>query len=202
LQEPAGLSPGAVALCLQAGGVGEAFGPDPEWQYPLPAEDRLLRWNHSRHIRAGRLPQLDFIAKLAALVPRQRVNLTRFHGLLARRGFPPNSKFCVRVTPAKRGRLRKQRHPSDEHWLDKTPVERHASMTWMQRLERVFNWAHSRSILKPVSAVPGKIIVEASNCCIEEPAVIERYWPICTTKRPPPGRTCCLRTVNHPSAYV
>ena len=42
---------------------------------------------------------LDFIAKLAALVPKPRVNLTRFHGV-----FAPNSKFRVRVTPAKRGR--------------------------------------------------------------------------------------------------
>jgi len=30
---------------------------------------------------------VDFIAKLAALVPRPRVNLTRFHGV-----FAPNSK--------------------------------------------------------------------------------------------------------------
>ncbi|MEX6397506.1 transposase [Providencia hangzhouensis] len=40
---------------------------------------------------------LDFIAKLAALVPKPRVNLTRFHG-------SPNSKHRVQVTPAKRGR--------------------------------------------------------------------------------------------------
>jgi hypothetical protein len=130
----------------------------------------------------GGLPQLDFIAKLAALVPRQRVNLTRFHGLLARGGLPPNSKFRVRVTPAKRGRVRKQRHPSDEHWLDKTPVERHAAMTWMQRLKRVFNWAASGSILKPVSAVPGKIIA-----CIEEPAVIERILAHLHDKAPSTG---------------
>ena len=39
---------------------------------------------------------LDFIAKLAALVPKPRVNLTRFHGV-----FAPNSQ---QVTPAKRGK--------------------------------------------------------------------------------------------------
>jgi hypothetical protein len=38
---------------------------------------------------------LDFIAKLAALVPKPGTNLTRFHGV-----FAPNSKFRVRVTPA------------------------------------------------------------------------------------------------------
>jgi hypothetical protein len=42
---------------------------------------------------------LDFIAKLAALVPKPRVNLTRFHGV-----FAPNSMHRVQVTPAKRGK--------------------------------------------------------------------------------------------------
>jgi hypothetical protein len=34
----------------------------------------------------GGPPPLDFIAKLAALAPKPRVNLTRFHGVLARGG--------------------------------------------------------------------------------------------------------------------
>jgi len=42
---------------------------------------------------------LDFIARLAALVPPPRVNLTRFHGL-----FAPNSHFRAQITPAGRGR--------------------------------------------------------------------------------------------------
>ncbi len=42
---------------------------------------------------------LDFIAKLAALVPKPRINLIRFHGV-----FAPNSKHRVDVTPAKRGK--------------------------------------------------------------------------------------------------
>ena len=37
---------------------------------------------------------LDFMAKLAALVPRARTNLTRFHGVLA-----PNSRYRESVTP-------------------------------------------------------------------------------------------------------
>ena len=39
---------------------------------------------------------LDFISRLAALVPKPRVNLTRFHGV-----FAPNSKYRARVTLAK-----------------------------------------------------------------------------------------------------
>jgi len=42
---------------------------------------------------------LDFIAKLAALVPKPRANLTLYHGVLA-----PNSKHRISVTPARRGK--------------------------------------------------------------------------------------------------
>ena len=42
----------------------------------------------------GGLPSLDFMAKLAALVPKPRTNLTRFHGVLA-----PNSRSRESVTP-------------------------------------------------------------------------------------------------------
>ena len=72
---------------------------------------------------------LDFIAKLAALVPKPRVNLSRFHGV-----FAPNSKHRVDVTPAKRGKG--STHHENE---DKTPEQRHRAMTWAQRLKRVFN---------------------------------------------------------------
>jgi hypothetical protein len=75
---------------------------------------------------------LDFIAKLAVLVPKPRVNL-------AQGVFASNSKHRVRLTPAKRGRGRKRREPTGGNWLDKTPAERHVAMTWMQRLKRVFS---------------------------------------------------------------
>ena len=42
---------------------------------------------------------VDFIARLAALVPKPRVNLTRYHGVLA-----PNHRWRGLVTPAKRGK--------------------------------------------------------------------------------------------------
>ncbi len=73
---------------------------------------------------------LDFISKLASLVPKPRVNLTRFHGV-----FAPNSQHRILVTPAKRGKG-KQRGNLKE---DKTPNERRSAMTWAQRLKRVFN---------------------------------------------------------------
>ena len=42
---------------------------------------------------------LDFKARLAALVPKPRVNFTRYHGILA-----PNHRWRGLVTPAKRGK--------------------------------------------------------------------------------------------------
>jgi hypothetical protein len=42
---------------------------------------------------------VDFMARLAALVPKPRVNLTRYHGVLA-----PNHRWRGMVTPAKRGK--------------------------------------------------------------------------------------------------
>jgi hypothetical protein len=100
---------------------------------------------------------LDFITRLAALVPRPGVNLTRFHGV-----FAPNSKHRALVTPANRGRGNKAR-VADE---PPTPVERRASMTWAQRLKRVFNID-----IETCSACGGAMKVIA---CIEDPAVIKQ----------------------------
>jgi hypothetical protein len=75
---------------------------------------------------------LDFIAKLVALVPRPRVNLTRYHGV-----FAPRSKSRALVTPAKRGTA--SRATARQERPDQTPAERRASMTWAQRLKRVFH---------------------------------------------------------------
>ena len=52
---------------------------------------------------------LDFIARLAALVPRPRVNLTRYH-----RVFAPNSTHRSQVTPAKLGRDNKPKASNKE----------------------------------------------------------------------------------------
>ena len=73
---------------------------------------------------------LDFIARLAALVPKPRVNLTRFHGV-----FAPSSKYRSEITPqSKRKRQRMKETAIKKH----TPTQKHRSMTWAQRLKRVF----------------------------------------------------------------
>jgi hypothetical protein len=76
-------------------------------------------------------PQLGEHA-CATLVPKPRVNLTRLHCV-----FAPNSKHRARVTPARRGKGRRPKTLYEAQ--DRTPTERRASMTWTQRLKRVFN---------------------------------------------------------------
>ena len=102
---------------------------------------------------------LDFIARLVALVPKPRVNLTRFHGV-----FAPNSAHRARVTPAKRGKGNKA---SASHAPeDPTPAERRAAMTWAQRLKRVFNID-----IETCKSCGGTVKIIA---CIEDPLVIKK----------------------------
>jgi hypothetical protein len=61
---------------------------------------------------------LDFLARLAALVPRPRVNLTRYHGV-----FAPNSAHRALVTKAGRGKGRASAARADA----RTPAERRAA---------------------------------------------------------------------------
>jgi hypothetical protein len=113
---------------------------------------------------------LDFIAKLAALVPKPLVNLTRFHGV-----FAPNSKHRVDVTLAKRGKGTK--HHEDE---DKNLERRHKAMTWAQLLKRVFN---IDVLVCPRCGGEAKVIAS-----IEDQPVIEKILKHIQAKRvlPPP----------------
>ena len=96
---------------------------------------------------------LDFIARLAALVPTPRVNLTRYHGV-----FAPNHRLREQVTPAKRGR---HAAPADE-----PAPARHVAMTWAQRLKRVF-----KIDIETCDHCGGAVKVIAS---IEDPTVIKQ----------------------------
>ena len=100
---------------------------------------------------------VDFIARLAALVPKPRVNLTRYHGILA-----PNHRWRGEVTPARRGKALKTGANAEV----RTPAECHAAMTWAQRLKRVFNID-----IEVCSRCGGSVKVIA---CIEEQDAIDR----------------------------
>ena len=100
---------------------------------------------------------LDFISRLAALVPKPRVNLTRFHCV-----FAPNSKHRALVTKAARGRGSKEKVSEESQ----TSTERRTSMTLAQRMKRVFNIDIETC---PVCGGTVRIIA-----CIEDPVVIKK----------------------------
>lgn len=99
---------------------------------------------------------MDFIARLAALVPRPRMHLTRFHGV-----FAPHSRLRSAITLAGRGSGR-----SKTQGAQKNAAEKHVAMTWMQRLKRVF-----RIDIERCARCGGTLKVIAS---IEDPDVIHR----------------------------
>ena len=86
---------------------------------------------------------VDFVARLAALVPKPRVILTRYHGFLA-----PNHLWRGLITPAKRGKGVKRIANTEV----RSPAERHVAMSWAQRLKRVLMGRLSASILNFVVA--------------------------------------------------
>ena len=112
---------------------------------------------------------LDFIARLAALVPKPRVNLTRFHDVLA-----PNSQVRALVTPAHRGKGGDK--PIELEAQDKTSFTAKRGMSWAQRLKRVFN------IDIEVCDICGKKVKIIA--CIEDPAVIKQILECLNRKMP------------------
>jgi hypothetical protein len=133
---------------------------------PAVAEERLslTPQGHVRYLlkspyRDGTtqmvLEPLDFLARLAALVPPPRVHLTRYHGV-----FAPHAALRAAITPAGRGRGARCREGAE----GALPV--HATMRWAQRLKRVFAIEIERCV-----SCGGRLEVIAS---IEEPALIER----------------------------
>tara|TARA_A200000159_G_scaffold118992_1_gene112888 strand:+ start:712 stop:2097 length:1386 start_codon:yes stop_codon:yes gene_type:complete len=75
---------------------------------------------------------IDFIGKLAALIPPPRLNLTRFFGV-----FAPNSNLRAQVTASQRGKNSPKLTNKED---SQTAKPYHArGMMWAQRLKRVFN---------------------------------------------------------------
>ncbi len=105
VKEP-GLAPIAQLQRLSIDGQGPVV-----YRYKQPFHDGTI------HVV---LEPLDFITRLTALVPRPRLNLTRFHGV-----FAPNFKHRAGIVP----RLARGRMNADR------PL---ALMTWAQRLKRAF----------------------------------------------------------------
>jgi Putative transposase len=100
------------------------------------------------------LEPLDFLGRRAALVPPPRMHLTRYHGV-----FAPHHALRAAITPAGRGCGARQD-------AAERPVPKRVSMSWAQRLKRVFSID-----IETCRRCGGKLKVLAS---IEDPALITR----------------------------
>jgi len=101
---------------------------------------------------------LDFIARLASLVPPPRVNLTRFHGV-----FAPNSWYRRLIIPKQD---EKGRAIGADKGHTQNESERRSKMSWAQRLKRVFNIE-----ITVCEHCGGKVKIIA---CIEDQAIIDK----------------------------
>ncbi|HIK68645.1 MAG TPA: IS91 family transposase [Pseudomonadales bacterium] len=131
---------------------------------PAIAEQRLSLASNGNVIVALKTPYddgtshvvlnpMEFMGRLAALVPKPRVNLTRFHGV-----FSPRSKLRAHAVPGKPEAESEQVSPS--------AIDKAYAMTWAQRLKRVFAIE-----IEKCEKCGGKVRVIAS---IEGPEVIEK----------------------------
>ena len=102
------------------------------------------------------LEPLDFIARLAALVPPPWVHLTRFHGV-----FAAHAALRAAVTPAGRGAGAQKRAAAAQG-----PTPKDIRMNWARRLKRVFGIEIEQCV-----RCDGRLEVIAS---IEEPELFER----------------------------
>ena len=122
------------------------------------------------------LTPMEFMQRLAALVPRPRLHLIRFHGVLA-----PNAKLRSQVVPTPAQQT--TRGEGDCDHAHSKPVR----MTWARLLKRVFD------IDIEQCACGGKLKLVA---VIEEPAVIEKILKHIGLDPQPPPRTPARKRVD------
>ena len=123
---------------------------------------------------------LEFMQRLAALVPRPRLHLIRFHGVLA-----PHAKLRATIVP-------NPAQTTTAHAADCDHAHgARARMSWARLLKRVYDFDVERCVCG------GKL---KNIAVIEEPAVIERILTHLGLSAQPPPRTPARRVDIFPAA--
>ena len=133
---------------------------------------------------------VDFIAKLAALVPPPRAHLTRFHGV-----FAPNANLRAQVTPSGRGkRPAGDAAPVDAsaHDEPRSPEQKRRAMSWAQRLKRVFSidittCAHCGGAVRIVASIEDPKAIRAILAHFEKHGALEQAHYRPAARAPPPA---------------
>jgi hypothetical protein len=100
--------------------------------------------------------------------------------------FAPNSKHRALVTPSKRSKNTHCRINGDE----RSPVERHAAMTWAQRLKRVFNIDVSTcdacgGAVKIIASIEDPVVIKQILAHLERKAESKEYNLLPESRAPP-----------------
>ena len=95
---------------------------------------------------------LEFMQRLAALVPRPRLNLIRFHGVLA-----PNAKLRPQIIPGRPASV-------SDNLGEATHQPASVHMSWARLLKRVFNidiqqCPHCGGTLKIIAAIEDPTVI-------------------------------------------
>ncbi len=154
------------------------------------------------------LEPLDFIARLAALVPPPRRHLTRYHGVLA-----PHSGLRARVTPAGRGKGSTRTDGADgtvqgaqqgaqrpgitegtTHSAQSRGLPRPVAMCWAQRLKRVFgiqieSCARCGARLKRVASIEDPAVIARILARLDQVSDSPQDNPVLHAARAPPGQS-------------
>ena len=133
---------------------------------------------------------VDFIAKLAALVPPPRAHLTRFHGV-----FAPNANLRAQLTPSGRGRRPAgDAAPVDAsaHDEPRSPEQKRRAMSWAQRLKRVFSidittCAHCGGAVRIVASIEEPTAIRAILAHFEKHGALEQAHYRPAARAPPPA---------------
>ena len=98
------------------------------------------------------LSPLEFMQHLAALVPRPRLNLIRFHGVLA-----PHAKLRPQIIPGRPASVPDDLGEASPHWTS-------ARISWARLLKRVFDidiqhCLHCGGTLKIIAAIEDPVVI-------------------------------------------
>jgi hypothetical protein len=138
---------------------------------------------------------VDFIAKLAALVPPPRAHLTRFHGV-----FAPNAALRAQLTPWGRGkRPATDAEPVDVSANDepRSPEGKRRAMSWAQRLKRVFGidittCAHCGGAVRIVASIEEPGAIPAIPAHFEKHGALEQAHNRPAARAPPDAAASVL----------
>jgi hypothetical protein len=137
---------------------------------------------------------VDFIAKLAALVPPPRAHLTRFHGI-----FAPNAAQRAQLTPSGRGKRPAPDAAPVEASADdepRSPEEKRRGMTWAQRLKRVFGidvstCVHCGGAVRIVASIEEPPAIRAILAHFEKHGALEEAHYRPAARAPPAAASRC-----------